>query len=197
MSEANFEGAYEYISKQLENLDKRLWYHGKHHTIDDVLPCAIFLCKEENLTEEETLLVKTAALYHDVGFLDQYEKNEPKGCDWSRKTLPNFNFSSEQIEKICEIIMATQLPQSPKDHLAQIMCDADLGHLGSEKYFLRAEGLRLELEQMNSKEIDVKAWNCGNIKFLENHNFFTKSAQKHFGEKKQNWINKMKEIFLN
>eukprot|EP01080_Neovahlkampfia_damariscottae_P004542 gene4542-7919_t len=196
-NKADFEASYEYISKQLDNLDKRLFYHGKHHTIDDVLPCAIFLCKEENLSEADTLLVKTAALYHDVGFLDQYEKNEPQGCQWAQKSLPKFGYSKEQIEQICIIIMATQLPQSPKNHLSEVMCDADLGHLGSNKYFLRAESLRLELESMNEKEIDLKAWNNGNIKFLENHKYFTKSANKHFKSIKESWIEKVKKLNQN
>ena len=194
MSSANFDAAYEYIFKQLDNLDKNLYYHGKHHTIEDVLPCAIFLCKEENLNDEETLLVKTAALYHDVGFLDQYEKNEPKGCEWAQKSLPNFGYSEKQIEQICIIIMATQLPQTPKNSMSEVMCDADLGHLGSKKYFLRAEALRLELELTYKKEIDLKSWNEGNIKFLENHKYFTKSGNKHFKEIKESWIQKTKNL---
>jgi uncharacterized protein len=63
------------------------------------------LSKEENISEEDTLLVKTAALFHDTGFLDQYEKNEPQGCDRARKYLPQCGYSSEQIEKICVMIM--------------------------------------------------------------------------------------------
>eukprot|EP01080_Neovahlkampfia_damariscottae_P012462 gene12462-6213_t len=32
-NKADFKASYEYISKQLDNLDKRLFYHGKHHTL--------------------------------------------------------------------------------------------------------------------------------------------------------------------
>jgi len=65
-------------------LDSNLFYHGIHHTFDDVLPNSIRIIQEMShlLTEEDTLIVKTViALYHDTGFLDQYDKNEPKGCE--------------------------------------------------------------------------------------------------------------------
>lgn len=63
----DFEGAQSLVYSQLQNLDKNLYYHGIHHTFDDVLPNAIKLCKAENLSEEETLIVKTSALFHDTG----------------------------------------------------------------------------------------------------------------------------------
>ena len=44
-----------------------------------VVPASILLGEKANLSEEDKLLLKTAALYHDVGYIEQYEKNEPIG----------------------------------------------------------------------------------------------------------------------
>ena len=103
----------------------------------------------------------------------------------ARKTLPNFGYDEKQIDHICEMIMATQLPQNPKDLLGKIVCDSDLGHLGSIRCNLRAEGLRLELSLIHNKEISLVKWNEGNIKFYENHTYFTESAKRLFNEAKK------------
>lgn len=180
----NYEGAYKLVYEQLEHLDKRLYYHGRHHTFQDVLPNSELLARESNLSEEETLIVKTAALFHDTGFLDQYDKNEPFGCERAQKYLPTFGYSEEQIAQICECIMATQLPQSPKNLLSQIVCDADLGHLGTDLYFLRSESLFVELKRVKNLASTSKKWHMSNIEFLKKHSYFSEAAKRLFHEGK-------------
>jgi hypothetical protein len=34
----DYEGVYKFVYKQMEDLDKNLYYHGRHHTFDDVIP---------------------------------------------------------------------------------------------------------------------------------------------------------------
>jgi hypothetical protein len=93
--------------------------------------------------------------------------------------------------------MATQLPQNPQDHLSELMCDADLGHLGTEKASLRGESLRLEIMMVNNKEISLKDWNKTNLNFYKNHKYFTKSAEKLFGSSKEKLIKMTEELFQN
>jgi predicted metal-dependent HD superfamily phosphohydrolase len=190
----DFDAAKSFVFSELSQLDGRLWYHGRHHTFEDVLPNAEILCKSEGLSPEDTLLVKTAALYHDTGFLDIYDKNEPYGCDRARKSLPRFGYSDEQIESICVMIMATQLPQSPKNHLSEIVCDADLAHLGGDHIFLRAESLRLEIEQYKGVKTNLRSFNEGNIKFFKNHKYFTESAKKTLQPKKEKSIQQLQDF---
>lgn len=190
----DFESLKKFVWNELEKLDKRLWYHGRHHTFEDVLPNAEMLAKLENCTESEILLIKTAALFHDTGFLDQYDKNEPFGCERARKALPNFGFDSESIESVCEMIMATQLPQNPKNKLAQIVCDADLGHLGMDHCLVRAEGLKLEVEQMKGIKTTIRQWKAGDLKFYENHKYFTDSARKVLQPRKEQTIQEERDF---
>jgi uncharacterized protein len=186
MIEADFEGAKKLVAKQLKQLDKNLIYHGRTHTMEDVLPNAILLIQHTDLTPEEALIVKTAALFHDTGFLDQYDLNEPMGCERARRYLPQFGYTPEQISHICDCIMATQMPQSPKDLLAQLVCDADLGHLGSEVFFLRSEALRLELIKMGKMKYTTPyEWNKSNVPFLQKHRYFTDAAKKVFQPRKE------------
>lgn len=162
MSSINFENVKALVWQQLESLDKNLFYHGRHHTFDDVLPTAIEIGKAENLTEEQLLIVSTAALYHDTGFLDQYEKNEPMGVERARQQLPQFgyvfkfifiitnSYTQDQIDQIAACIMATQVPQQPASNiLAQVVCDADLAHLGKDTYFLRGKKCKFFLHIFN------------------------------------------------
>ncbi|MDA0973125.1 MAG: hypothetical protein O2867_05255 [Bacteroidetes bacterium] len=47
--------------------------------------------------------------------------------------------------------MATKVPQEPKDHLARILCDADLDYLGGDDYDEIAGGLYQELFRTKSR----------------------------------------------
>ncbi|MEM4398069.1 MAG: HD domain-containing protein, partial [Candidatus Woesearchaeota archaeon] len=61
-----------YASAILDNLDPRLKYHSKQHTIA-VFRIAMILAEKEGLSLEEKLLLSIAALFHDTGFLHQYQ----------------------------------------------------------------------------------------------------------------------------
>lgn len=95
-SKINFEAVKKHVWDLLEKLDPNLYfYHSRDHTFVDVLPAAIELGKQEGISEEEMLLVSTAALYHDVGYLDVYEKNEPFGAKRAREELPSFGYAQQ------------------------------------------------------------------------------------------------------
>jgi hypothetical protein len=74
------------------------------------------------------------------------------------------------------------------------MCDADLGSLGSIKAALRGESLRIEKILIKKKHITIKEWNKINLDFIQNHKYFTKTAEKLFGETKKKNIEMYKEI---
>src|SRR5438477_3878064 len=117
------------FAKLTADLLPDLTYHGIHHT-KDVLTAVIMLAKAEQMSPSDTLLIKTAALYHDIGFTKQYKNHEEAGCEIARKSLPMFGYDPVQTEKICAMIMATKIPQTPQNILEQILCDADLDYLG-------------------------------------------------------------------
>lgn len=170
-----FEKAYSFIIKKLEfELPKNLAFHNAEHT-KDVVQAVKHLSKNETFDDEQAVLLYTAAAFHDSGFLEVYNNHEEQSCEIARTYLPGFEYSEQQIDFICDLIMATKLPQSPTNQLAAILCDADLYYLGTDRYFMIAERLYRELREtdlINNRE----EWKFKQISFLESHRYFTEQA---------------------
>jgi uncharacterized protein len=173
----DFEGARQYVLSRLEaQLPATLLYHGVHHTRDDVLPAAERLGARAGLDPEALLTLRTAALYHDTGYLVTYFRNEDEGAQIARETLPGFGYSPEQIESVGALIMATQLPQEPEDDLQALICDADLDSLGREDFLKSSLLLRTELAT-HGVETTLREWYERQIAFLTTHSYFSHEAQ--------------------
>jgi uncharacterized protein len=122
------------IDKLQKELPANLVYHSIDH-VADVYQAAALLASHENLSKEETQLLLTAAQFHDAGFIVRAVGHEKESCRIAQQVLPDFDYTPEEIEQICNLIKATQLPQSPKNRLEEILADADLDYLGRNDYF--------------------------------------------------------------
>lgn len=175
-----FEKAKESILKKLDlELSKELKYHNIKHILD-VYKASIKYAELESLSEEETILLKTASLFHDSGFIVQAENHEAISCTIAEEILPEFEYNSEQIQKIKGMIMATKIPQTPTNHLEEILADSDLDYLGREDFEEISEKLFQEL-----KIVDRNDWNKIQISFFQKHSYFTNSAQSLRNAKKE------------
>ncbi|GAB3898696.1 hypothetical protein GCM10028803_18650 [Larkinella knui] len=190
----NLPKAEEFILAKLKrDLSPTLYYHGIHHTLD-VVEAASQLAHAENITDPDALLLlRTAALYHDCGFISTYQGHEAEGCRYARETLPQFTYNSEQIERICGMIMATKIPQSPTNLLEEILCDADLDYLGRPDFGPIASTLFEELKERNFV-CDEPAWNRIQVSFLESHHYWTQTATVLRQASKQERLAHLKEI---
>ena len=74
------------------------------------------------------------------------------------RILPGYNYTPEQIERICSIIMATRLPPRPADLLEEIICDSDLDYLGRSDFIPVSNTLFEELKAQNKMK-DLNEWN--------------------------------------
>ena len=179
-----FQEAAQFIIDKLETgLPSYITYHTADHT-KNVIGAAEELAIAENINEEELILLKTAALFHDTGFLQHHHEHEELSCKLARKHLPEFGYSGDQIEQICRMIMATRLPQHPADRLAEILCDADLYYLGTDKYGEYSDKLYHELKKTKMVGNDSQ-WLLRQIEFLTSHRYFTKTAQDKLNVQKQ------------
>lgn len=159
----------EVFAQITEGLKPHYTYHAVSH-ISMVLRDATYLCNKLNLPANEIQLVQTAACLHDYGFIFSHVDHEERSCVEARQMLPDYGYTEDEIEKICSMIMSTKIPQSPKNLLDQILCDADLFYLGSDYYFEIADLFKKELTALgvlNSEE----QWLNIQISFLENHHF--------------------------
>lgn len=180
------------VNKLQARLPQQLTYHSLAHTLD-VLKQAENIARAEGFTCPEGLLtLKVAALYHDAGFIDRYHDHEAQGCQIAQQELPGFGFSEEQIERICGMIRATKIPQSPLTFQEQIICDADLDYLGREDFTQIAQNLYKELVSFQMLEGE-EDWNALQLKFLEKHEYFTGFSRENREKHKQAHLAALKE----
>ncbi|MEX2379762.1 MAG: adenylate/guanylate cyclase domain-containing protein [Vicingaceae bacterium] len=192
-SNINYKNAEKYIVKRLtKDLPEGLYYHGIHHTMD-VCDAVERIALWEEVKGEDLYLLKTAALFHDAGFIHSYESNEPIGAEMAKEMLPKFGYTKAQIEQVIELIEATKIPHNPKNKLEEIICDADLDYLGRNDFYLIAETLRKELVKFNKIPEDDKFWYEMNVKFLSMHQYFTDSAKSRRGAEKEKRVQEFKK----
>jgi adenylate cyclase len=171
-----FTDIQEIILDKLEmDLPGYLFYHNVKHTVDVVTEVEL-IGWAEGCSDEEILLLKTAGLFHDVGHVIAYDNHEFHGTQIAREMLPQFNYSTDQIERICSLIMSTKLPPRPTNLLENIMCDADLDYLGRSDFIPVSNTLYEELKAQN-KMGSLNDWNKIQVKFISGHQYFTKTAR--------------------
>jgi uncharacterized membrane-anchored protein YitT (DUF2179 family)/predicted metal-dependent HD superfamily phosphohydrolase len=170
------EEARSFILQKLEKeLPAYLSYHNAQHT-KDVLAYVEELVSKESIPPDELNHLRTAAIFHDTGFLETYTGHEEISCSVAETFLPGFGYTKEEIKEVCQIIMATCLPQNPQTKAAEILCDADLYYLGTDSYETKAEALYQEMHSVGLiKSRDE--WIQQQIKFLHSHHFFTTTAE--------------------
>lgn len=173
----NVAQAEAYITEQLrQHLSPTLYYHGLHHTLD-VVAQAMDLAQAEGVTDAESLAVlRTAALFHDAGFITTYAGHEAAGCELARQVLPGLDYSPAQVEAVCACIMATKIPQTALTHLAAILCDADLDYLGRPDFYPISASLLAELQARNLMA-SQRAWDEVQVKFLNAHHYLTATGR--------------------
>lgn len=164
------------LDKLEKELPDYLYYHNVKHTVDVVTEVEL-IGWAEGCTDEEILLLKTAALFHDAGHTIEYDNHEYHSTLLAREMLPFFNYDQEQIERICSIIMATKLPPNPKNLLEKIICDSDLDYLGRSDFIPVSNTLFEELRACK-KMGSINDWNKIQVKFISGHQYFTKTARR-------------------
>lgn len=172
--EFNYEVAYGMIENFLINhLPKEYTYHTIHHIRDVVVQCER-IAKKEKINKEDILDLKLAAWLHDVGYIWEPSRHEARGAEYATTVLNALDFPAQKINRITGMIMATKIPQSPKNLLEQIICDADLDYLGREGY--EENSLLLLQELRLKKEVTELDWLKIQDQFLTKHTYFTKTS---------------------
>jgi len=188
----NFHEMRENILHRLKSeLPKTLSYHDVNHTIS-VEKAAIRLSELEQLSNDDTIIIRTAVLYHDAGFIYQYSGNELFAQKMIREDLPKFGYNEEQIFRIIKIVRSTEKEVSSSSHLDDIMSDSDHDYFGRDDYYKIAGYLRDELA-IFGKEFTEIEWIDFQLAYLERkHRYLTTSAQKLRNSEKEKRIEELK-----
>lgn len=189
--EMDFDYARKYIITKLKALlPEYVEYHDIDHTLN-VEKSAIRLAKLEGISKDDLILLRTAVLFHDSGFIFKYDENEEFAKRYASSELPKFGYNKEQINEICEIIEVTKRKSQPKTLLQKIMCDADNDYLGRADYYVKSRKLRHELENRNIFMSEIE-WIDFQLEYLENtHDYFTNTA---INIREKGKMNRIKEL---
>lgn len=182
----------EVLNKLQMNLPSNLYYHNVKHTID-VIFIVEDIARQEGVSNEEMLLLKCAALFHDAGFMVSYDNNEKIGADLAEETLKRYKFSKEQIETVKRLILSTKMPHNPKDLLEKIINDADLDYLGRPDFIPVSQNLFRELYERD-KISTISQWNKMQYKFVREHSYYTSTAREKRDPGKQTVLNELENM---
>ena len=173
-------------------MDERLIYHNLYHT-EQVVQNTIKIAGHYQLGDEDFFIVTVAAWFHDVGYLSDWKSHEQKGAEAAAKFLMGQDVDENIIKKIAGCILATKMPQNPHGLLEQIICDADLYHLGSDSFKERNKLMRKEAEAFCGKSIDKDHWREKTIELFEAHHYHTEFCQQKLGEGKAKNLQDLKD----
>ncbi|MET1056672.1 MAG: Pycsar system effector family protein [Pedobacter sp.] len=193
----NYPGVLDQVRAHVANLfhakkDDKLIYHNLLHT-EQVVKSVVKIANHYQLSDHDFFVVNTAAWFHDIGYLTSFEHHEARGAESARQFLLERGAEPELTELVVNCILATKMPQHPVGLLEQIICDADLFHLGGDNFKERNKLMRKEAEAFYGKDIDKNDWRLKTISLFEAHHYHTEYCQDLLGAKKQLNLQELKD----
>jgi predicted metal-dependent HD superfamily phosphohydrolase len=168
-----------------DKLSEELTFHNLGHTFE-VVEALQKIIGQTALSEEDSLIVQTAAWFHDCGYAICYKGHEEESKRIAKEFLENYGCEKVFIEKVLQCIESTKFPQHPVSDIEKIICDADMFHLTKTNYYQYEKALRLEFEKYLGLIFTDEEWKIKNNDFLRNHQYFTEYGQ--------NILTKFKEV---
>ncbi|WP_159476188.1 Pycsar system effector family protein [Dyadobacter sp. 3J3] len=194
----NYDKALEHVQHHVKHFFKtqqteQLIYHNLTHT-EEVVGHAIDISQHYELHDKDNFVVVAAAWFHDIGYCTGgAEGHEQRGAELAKVYLEELEVKEEIILAVQGCILATTIPQQPLVFLQQIVCDADLYHLGTDEFFEKNKLMRKEKEISLGKKIDKKVWRKHTIEFLEAHTYQTDYCRNLLDDVKKRNIQKLKD----
>jgi len=173
----------------VEYLPDYLTYHNWAHTLS-VYRNVQHIGRKEKLSENKIYLLKIAALFHDIAYLEEKANHEEHSCVIMEKWLKKYNLPSSDLNAIKGMILATMIPQSPQNLSENVIADADLLYLGTTKYIEVSEKLYQEFYHYNS-DWNAKKWKEIQINFISSHHYHTAFCKRYYEWKKQHNLKKV------
>ncbi len=184
----------EYVLKLFEDqFPPGLLYHDLDHTMS-VRETALELGRYYDIGEENLEAMELATLLHDIGYIKAYSGHEDVSMEMAENFLSQHNYPAEKLQIVKELVAATKLIYQPKNQLQKIIKDADLNNLGQGKYLKTISKLRTEMETFLGQHYEDQEWFEMNIKFMDDHIYFTEKAKELFNDKKHKNRRKVSKV---
>ena len=185
------EAAEQFVEKHFqERIPPEYVYHDLSHT-QYVVEASMQIAEGYELTDKEKEIIQLAAWFHDMGYDQGGQDHELRGSRYATNFLTKHAYSLEDIEQVSKCILATRWPQQPGSLLEEIVCDADLSHLGNEWYWDRCGKVRQELLLVEGKVLSEQDWVDSELQFITNHHFHTEVARELFDKRKEKHIRQL------
>jgi predicted metal-dependent HD superfamily phosphohydrolase len=170
----------------------KLIYHNLEHT-NGVVAAATQIANHYQLSDSDFFIVLCAAWFHDTGYMEDPKNHEQKGADMATTFLKHNGVDDDTISKVKGCIMATQMPQTATTLLEQIVCDADLYHLGTDEFVKKDKLLHKEINLCYNLDLSKQEWHQKTLKFLEIHQYFTEYCKLLLSDKQAQNVAELRE----
>ncbi len=157
-------------------------YHSFRHTEETVNACRD-IGEGMKLAKAELEMVQIAAWFHDTGYTVSVVDHEEHSVEIAQAFLSSREYPSDRIARIGAAIRATKVPQQPSNVMEQVLCDADMAHLGSKRFFEKSNLLRLEIEKRTGGTLNDADWLRTNIDFVSRCQYHTPYARSAFSRR--------------
>jgi predicted metal-dependent HD superfamily phosphohydrolase len=158
-------------------------YHNWVHTTM-VREEVLVLARQAGLNNGDLELLNVAALFHDVGFSEAYSGHEDQSKRIAKEFLESIHYPPDRIETILRLIEVTKMEVKPTNKLEALMKDADTSSLGKSHFQIYTNSLRKELNSLQNAVLSKKDWSKANLRFLDEHEFYSDAGKERYGEKK-------------
>lgn len=137
------------------------FYHTLSH-IEFLIEKIIELFEKGSITEDERDVLILTALFHDIIYNPQRTDNEIQSVNFLKSKL--FNKITPEIQKVCDIILATSSHKKTGDKLTDIFCDLDMWFLTNGSFMeILADERKIFKEY---QFVDYKTYKEERTKFL-------------------------------
>jgi predicted metal-dependent HD superfamily phosphohydrolase len=167
-------------------------YHNIQHTRSVVKNVEV-LGKSLKLDENALVVLKIAAWFHDLGYVNSYSHHEDESILMAIAFLSERNVNPMVIESVDEGINATRVPQNTDSLIGEIIADADLFDLGTDRFFIQSKNLWAEWNKHLKPINELEFWTIS-YDFLKSHRYYTLYSLTHLESKKQENLKKVEMI---
>ena len=168
------EWATAWITKRID--PERWCYHHLDHTRMVVADVTEF-GHAAGVSEKELGLLRAAGWLHDIGYAIDPADHEEVSAQIAPGVIERCGGTLAEAENVAALIRVTKLSTHPGNLFEELLCDADLGSLGTDVFFERSRLFRRELEQGGRSFSDLDFWRM-EADFLLRMNYFSEAARK-------------------
>ena len=172
------------------NISPDYVFHNFPHT-ETVVESVREIGQGYQLPERDLTILQLAAWFHDLGYDKGPAQHEERSIKYAETFMTERNCPPDAVKTVISCILATRVPHHPDNLLEEILCDADMSHLGKESYWDRCGRIRQELLVTQQMIMSEQEWVDFELNFMLQHRYHTPVATELYDERKQKHIRQL------